>query len=171
MPVAPALAVLTVVSTAIVLADGYLANYKAGDFMLQPTLEDVLVDLRRQYESPASDASSATAEGTRKRRQTPSGKGPSAVFPEISFRDMASVVAEATKAVDARFEVRVALVCMFAKDTLTTSFPGGGGKSISFSKSWLFTYASFEPKAPLVQMQPIIRRILLPHLSVPHSTC
>jgi len=99
MTLAAALTMAALVVAASSSCEAYLANYEAGDFTARPTAEEMLADLRREYESSPQQST------RRERRQAP--KGPSAVFPEISFRDMASVVAEAVKAVDARFEVCV----------------------------------------------------------------
>ena len=88
----------------------YIANYDV-DFFKEPTLEEIL--RKRILEKRAHERNSdAAAEShhdpddpsARHRRQAAAAATPASAFPQISFRDMASIVAEAEKAVKARFE-------------------------------------------------------------------
>ncbi len=105
------LVVLTVIASS-----EFLANYDAStDFFAEPTLEEIMHDRllerrkqRRQEEEPLSREKRQTrrrGDGSRRTAATTTPATPPPVFPNISFRDMASIVAEAEKAVQERFDV------------------------------------------------------------------
>ena len=113
----------------VIVVSGYISNYE-NNFFKEPTLEQILVRKKldliqeagqknlEEHEEQQILLSREKRQSSRRRggggnrrknnnnkKKNDDSKGSSiTVFPDISFRDMATIVAEAARAIDARFD-------------------------------------------------------------------